>query len=69
VLHDFCMTLPYSATMVVAGAATALFASTQLGLQLLAAGAIAAASSYLSLKSWKAGGASTLQTLVSAGKC
>lgn len=67
VLHDFCMTIPYSAGALVCALVAAVVKVPAVGVLLAGAGAIIALCSVLSLKTWKAGGSSTPYTLVSAG--
>eukprot|EP00879_Flechtneria_rotunda_P033307 GHRR01036875.1.p1 GENE.GHRR01036875.1~~GHRR01036875.1.p1 ORF type:complete len:212 (+),score=37.46 GHRR01036875.1:295-930(+) len=66
-LHDFCMTIPYGGIALLSGVVAALFKAQTMGLQLLGAGVVICLSSVFSLRTWKAGGRSTLYTLVSAG--
>jgi hypothetical protein len=66
-LHDFCMTIPYGALVAAGGLVSLFFGASSLGMQVAGAGAVVCASSVCSLKSWKAGGSSTLFTLASAG--
>lgn len=66
-LHDFCMTIPYGAIALFSGLVALVFKAPAVGVQLAGAGGVVSICSVLSLKSWKAGGGSTLYTLTSAG--
>jgi len=61
------MTIPYGALVTAGGLVSLFFGASTAGMQVAGAGAVVAASSICSLKSWKAGGTSTLFTLASAG--
>lgn len=67
-LHDFCMTIPYGAIAAVGGVVSLLFGAHNLGPKIATAGVLVCASSFLSLKSWRQGGASTPFTATSAGR-
>lgn len=74
ILHDFCLTIPYSLANLVTGAAM-LFGgpgSQVVAWHLVVAGAATALTSFISFREWKNGGRSILSTAataVTAGEC
>ena len=66
-LHDFCMIIPYSGIVVLAGLVSIPFGSGWRGVLLAAAGALELAISVKSLKQFQEEKKSTPYTLMSAG--
>jgi hypothetical protein len=66
-LHDFCMTIPYSAIALVSAVIAVVLKAPSAGMQLAGAGAAVALCSVLSLRAWRRGGSAVPFTLASTG--
>lgn len=66
-LHDFCMTIPYGTVSFCGGIVAYFLGATDIGAKVAAAGLVVCITSFLSLKTWKAGNSSLLFTATSGG--